>query len=994
MSEYLGIEKTAVQEPLINYVSEPSAEYMAKNGDKFYFSLGWEYLLPDDCLRMRAGKTGIILREIFINQFQKLNPGVDHLHAQKLIKDLENVPARLEGNQIVWEYLKGLRTVFIDYEKRERNLKLIDTDNIERNLFHVTDEFVYSDGFVTNRIDVVFFINGIPVYLGELKAANKADGIFEALKQITRYHRESPQLLAMVQVYALSHLIKFYYSATWNTTNKLLYDWKNEASDLFYDDIQRFEALVKAFFDKKRVVKVITDYLLFTREDDKPKKVILRPHQMRAVERIIQRASSGEKKRGLIWHTQGSGKTFTMIVAAEQLITNPLFENPTIILLVDRNELEAQLFQNLIKVGKEDMVVARSKRDLQNHLKADKRGIIISLIQKFDDIPENINSRKHIFILVDEAHRTTGGKLGTYLMAALPNATLIGFTGTPVDKSIHGQGTFITFGKDDQPQGYLDKYGIKESIEEGTTLKLHYSLAKNDLLVDKETLEREFLGLAESEGVSDIDELNRLLEDAVTLKTMLKNRDRIQKVTFEIVTHYREKVEPLGYKAFIVAVDREACALYKQELDKYFRPDESEVIISPGQNDTELLKKYHKSEDEEKQIRKAFRMDGAEPKFLIVTEKLLTGFDSPILYCMYLDKPMRDHVLLQAIARVNRPYEDEGGRKKPCGFVLDFVGIFENLQKALAFDSQDIEGIIEDIEKLKSEFLDLIVQANEYIKVIENKKGDKAVESLLEYFLDIEPREEFYNFYREISSIYDIISPDEFLRPYISVIETLTRMYKILKEAFELSTKVNKELSQKTIELVKKDTKNTNIQSSLHVYEIDEKTLQLIEENKASDTEKVFNLIKSIVEDIDSNVLTEPYLVSIGEKATNIAEQFKGRQNNTQFTLEKLKELVVEINEARRERVEKAMSKEIFSVFWTLKKAGIVEPEEKALNFEKVIKDNPNWFRIERQEREIRQALYKIVLSATMNNIPESTKLVTNIIDTMKAGKHNDAGRI
>ena len=356
------------------------------------------------------------------------------------------------------------------------------------------------------------------------------------------------------------------------------------------------------------------------------------------------------------------------------------------------------------------------------------------MIHKFEDMPENINTRENLFVLVDEAHRTTGGKLGNYLMGALPNATYIGFTGTPIDKTEYGKGTFITFGKDDPPKGYLDKYSIAESIEDGTTVELHYTLAPNELQVDKETLEKEFWALKEAEGVSDVEELNKVLEKAVNLRNMLKNRERVERVAKYVADHYRDNVEPMGYKAFLVAVDREACALYKEQLDKHLPKEYSKVVYSPFYNDPPELSKHHLSVTEEKRIRKAFRKPDELPKILIVTEKLLTGFDAPILYCMYLDKPMRDHVLLQAIARVNRPYEDDEGRKKPSGFVLDFVGIFDNLEKALAFDSQDIEGVVQDIEVLKGQFTELMDTARRITFL--SWKGRTGIK-LLKQFLSI-----------------------------------------------------------------------------------------------------------------------------------------------------------------------------------------------------------------------------------------------------------------
>ena len=222
------------------------------------------------------------------------------------------------------------------------------------------------------------------------------------------------------------------------------------------------------------------------------------------------------------------------------------------------------------------------------------------------------------------------------------------------------------------------------------------------------------MDLKELEGVSDIEEVNEVLERAVTLKNILKNGDRVQKVARFIANHILETIDRWGYKAFLVAVDREACVLYKEALDKFLPPDFSEVVISSGgKKDPEILQKFHLSETAEIEIRKKFRKPDEKPKIIIVTEKLLTGFDAPILYCMYLDKPMRDHVLLQAIARVNRPYEDDDGRRKPAGFVLDFVGIFDKLEKALAFDSDDVKGVIEGLDILKDHFANLMEQGRQ-----------------------------------------------------------------------------------------------------------------------------------------------------------------------------------------------------------------------------------------------------------------------------------------
>ncbi len=981
----LGSEKSSVQNPLIYYVSGLSEKYDVQNNQEKLLSLGWEYIKPEDAEKLRGGRNCLILKEIFTKQILKLNSDfIDNQMIEELIKKIELLPSTIEGNFHAWEYLKGIKTVYVTKEKRERNVKLIDSDP-EKNLFHVTDEFTFANGRYTNRFDIVFLINGIPIFFVETKASHKLGAIAEALDQVKRYHNETPEAMTMLQVYTLTDVIQFYYSATWNVSTKLLFNWKAEAKET------SFEKLVKDFFDKKRVVRTVLDYILFTRKDDELQKVVLRPHQMRAINKVVERVADKDKHRGLIWHTQGSGKTYTMIVAAQKIIENPLFENPTVIMLVDRNELESQLFSNLKAIGIEYLHIAESKRHLKELLKRDSRGLIVSMIHKFEKMPANIITRNNVFVLVDEAHRTTGRDLGNYLMGALPNATYIGFTGTPIDKTNYGSGTFIIFGKDDPPKGYLDKYGISESIEDGTTVKLHYALASNELLPDTETLEREFLNLKEAEGISDIETLNNVLKKAVHLKNMLKNQDRIKKVTAYIVDHYKNYVEPLGYKAFIVAVDREACALYKEELDKHLPEEYSKVIYSPFQNDEELLKKYYLSEEEEKRIRKAFTKPDQMPKILIVTEKLLTGFDAPILYCMYLDKPMRDHVLLQAIARVNRPYEDERGIKKPCGFILDFVGIFGNLKKALAFDSQDISEVVKDVETLKDKFKEMMeIAKQKYLSIIKNLQADKATEAILTHFKDETEREEFYKFYYDLANIYEILSPDAFLRPYIDDYDTLSRMLRIIREAYEPSLLDVREFTKKTEKLVQEHTKVGKLNPGLTVYEINKGMIKKIRDRKdeysVSDIEIIFNLMKSIDKVVTESVNDNPYLLSISERAKEISELFKKNQQNSQETIKNLIEIVEDIDSAKTEREKKNMSSDVFAIYWYLSKEKIPDAEIIANDLGKLFDEYPHWKINEEHERKIRKEFNKMLLNRNVE-LEKTTEIVKKLINILREAK-------
>ncbi|GGN03231.1 hypothetical protein GCM10007092_17080 [Thermus composti] len=443
----LGSERKAVQNPFLRYAQE----------------VGWTYLPPEEALRLRGGEGSPVLRTVLIEQLQRLNPGVvdSVAKAEEVLERLVRVRPDIEGNLEAWEYLKGLKTVFVEAERREKNLRLLDPERPEQNTFHITEKFRFANGRFRIRADIVLLVNGIPVVVVETKAATEEEGIAEALDQIRRYHEEGPELMAQAQLFALTNLVRFFYGATWSLSRKALFNWREQVGARHAAPQQTngapqpdFETLVKAFLVPSRILRVLTDYILFVRKDGELSKVVLRPHQMRATEKVLGRCRDPEKRRGLIWHTQGSGKTYTMLTVAKRLLEDPRFQNPTVLLVVDRNELQQQLFQNLEAVGFGHVHVAESKRHLRQLLKNDARGLIVTMIHKFDEADANLNLRSNIFVLVDEAHRSTGGDLGNYLMGALPNATFIGFTGTPIDRSAHGKGTFKVFGGGD-PGGYL-----------------------------------------------------------------------------------------------------------------------------------------------------------------------------------------------------------------------------------------------------------------------------------------------------------------------------------------------------------------------------------------------------------------------------------------------------------------------------------------------------------------------------------------------------------
>lgn len=898
---------------------------------------------------------------------------------EELLRKLNLPLPTITGNRDFLQHLQGDKTFFSKEENREFNLILINygenKGEHDKNVYEVTEEYYLFNGQYANREDVVFLINGIPVLVIECKNATKDEAIALGIDQIRRYHRETPEFFASEQIFTTTESIGFSYGVTWNINKRNIFNWKEE-------EIGNLEAKVKSFCSKQNILDYLKKYIIFAVQNEELNKYILAQHQKTAVVKVVERAIHHIKTRGLVWHTQGSGKTFTMIKTAELLFKAPEAEKPTILLLIDRNELEDQMVRNLESLGVKNVVKAENIKDLQRLLKNDYRGIIVSMMHKFRDMPADVNLRKNIYVLIDEAHRTTGGDLGTYLMAAIPNATLIGFTGTPVDKTVHGKGTFKTFGIEDE-SGYLHKYSIAESIADYTTLLLFYGMAPNELLVPREILEKEFLNLAEAFGVSDIEELNKILERAVNTRNFLKGQERVEKVAEYVARHYKENVEPMGYKAFLVGVDRPACAMYKKALDKFLPPEYSEVVYTGNNNDTEELKKYHIDAKKEKEIRKKFTKIGELPKILIVTEKLLTGYDAPILYAMYLDKPMRDHTLLQAIARVNRPYEnEEKDMKKPHGFVLDFVGIFDKLEKALAFDSKEINAIVKDIQLLKHLFKAKMEEnVPPYLQLIKFGFNDKDTDNLIAHFRDKSKRKEFFKLYKEVEMLYEIISPDKFLRPYIDNYATLSAIYQIVRNAYARRIQVDREFQRKTNELIQNKIGMSNLAQVNEFFEINEETIKKIQDTQENDNTRVINLIKSI-EKIAEKESDDPFLIGLQERAAQVEERYEDRQITTLEALAEIRKIYEDDIKRKKEQAETGFDGLTFFIYRTLLDKDFKKADEITRQIKAEFVNNPNWKTSEKELRDLRKGTYYAVLSEE-DNIDKAAAIVEELFNQL-----------
>ncbi|HYE36307.1 HsdR family type I site-specific deoxyribonuclease [Methylocaldum sp.] len=953
MSPKAPTEHKTVQSRILAYAEDIGWRYVPRAEAERRRRFDPEGATPEE----RARPASLYFGDVLHAQVLAFNPKYPSAEGA-LIGEFQRLTADIAGNRDFLLFLRNQGKFYCAEEKRELDLQLVDYRDLDRpqgewrNVYEVTEEFYVHNGRYGTREDVVFLVNGMPVLVVECKNATKDEAIALGVDQLRRYHEETPEVMVPEMLFTATEAIGFAYGVTWNTVRRNIFRWKSE-------EIGNLEAKVKSFCAVPHLLRFLRDFILFAEKEEELQKFILRQHQTVAVDKVVARALDGRRSRGLVWHTQGSGKTYTMIKAAEMLFKANAAQKPTVLLMIDRNELEDQMLKNLASLGLGNVAHADRIGTLNRLLDEkgqDYRGIVVTMIHKFRDMPANLNTRKNIFVLIDEAHRTTGGDLGNFLMAGLPNASFIGFTGTPVDKTAYGRGTFKTFGCEDD-QGYLHKYSIAESIEDGTTLPLYYNLAPNEMRVPHEIMEKEFLALAETEGIADIEELNRILERAVNLKNFLKGKDRVPKVARFVAGHFRENVEPLGYKAFLVAVDREACVFYKEALDRILPPEYSEIIFTGNNNDAAHLKRWHLDDKKEKQIRKNFTRPGEWPKILIVTEKLLTGFDAPILYALYLDKPMRDHTLLQAIARVNRPYENEAAEMvKPHGFVLDFVGIFDKLEKALAFDSDEVNAIVKDLGLLKQLFkAKMETKAPEYLALIGRKFDDKDVDNLIEHFRDKERRKEFFKEYKEIEMLYEIISPDAFLRPFMDDYTTLSAIYAVVRNAYARKVYVDKAFQKKTNALVREHIGALMVAEPPGDYlAIDKSTIDAIKQREDGNATKVINLVKSIEKTAEENS-DDPFLVALSERARAVQESFENRQTTTAEALAELLQAIERNERRKQEQAVKGVDALTYFVLCKLTDDGIPNPETASRKVAEAFVKYPNWRRSEAELREVRK---------------------------------------
>jgi type I restriction enzyme R subunit len=874
----------------LSTVERPIVDWLQK--------LGWEYVRPDH-LRRDVEEPFDLVR--LSEALKRLNPEIVKTDedVEKVINQLRRPLNDITGNREFFELLKGERSLVLKPGEKAKTIKLIDFENPDNNQYVVTNQFKFA-GYENVRFDIVLMVNGIPLVAIEAKAPTReAIDYREAVKQILRYEKQAPQIFKYLALTCVTDGISFRYD--WVTRDKF-FEWKD---DKFRDPVK---SSVFSLFDKKTLLDLISNYILFEKEREQIRKKLAMYQQVRAANLIVERVLEGRIKKGLVWHFQGSGKTLTMLFAAWKLKKASQLKNPTILLIVDRIDLEGQMWGTFSNVDFPYTAKAENSSDLVSKLRQESREVIITTIQKFEDIRDVLSRQENLIIFVDEAHRTQYGKLAMRMRQAFPQAFIFGFTGTPVEKGASGKSTFRTF----CPPGekYLDRYGIRESIEDGATVRIVYEPRLETFHVPRAILDREFF--EKTRGLSD-EEHQKVIDKSATLRTIMKSKERIDKIAQDVAEHFKTHVEPNKLKAQLVAVDREACALYKEALDKYLPPEYSVVIYTKNPNDimNPLLNRYNMQKEDQLQIsRGKFQKPNENPRILIVTDMLLTGFDAPIESVMYLDKPLRDHRLLQAIARTNRPYPG-----KEAGIIIDYVGIFKRLVKALNFETRDIEGIAVDFKKLKEEFKKTIAVVLKLFPGIPHTDSRDSLFGALEAIEDERAHKAFKQNLSKLRRLYETIAPDPELFDFIDDLTWLIEVNEAYNKLHNRKFSDLTEYEEKTRELIKDKLVIQKLDKILPTFEINKDYLKSLEQERLAKKQRIMEMRQALESHIKINLERNPIFESLSHRLERIVKV----KNESQLESE-LRQLVQEVAAVEEQAKKLNITDEEFALINAVKK--------------------------------------------------------------------------
>ncbi|OMD62994.1 DEAD/DEAH box helicase [Paenibacillus odorifer] len=719
----------------------------------------------------------VVLESRLSDAVKRINPWIDDNNLRKVVRLVTHIETSslMEANELIHQDLVNYISIEQDLGKGKKNqtVKLIDFENIDNNEFLVVDQFKVS-GVTDNIIpDIILFVNGIPLVVIECKSAFIANPLTQAVKQLERYQRDSERLFYYNQILITTcgQQAKF---GTVGAKLRHYGEWK-DPYPLRTTDVNGSpnpqDILVAGMLTKQNLLDLVRNFIVFEPEGGKTIKKLARYQQFRAVNKAIERvitATSLDDRGGVVWHTQGSGKSLTMLYLSVKLRRIKELENPTIIVVTDRKDLDTQITNTFRRCGFPNPQQAGSVAKLRELLKLGSGSTIMTTVQKFQEDQDNtaLSLETNIFVLVDESHRTQYKGLATNMRTVIPNACFLGFTGTPIDKQ--DKSTTRTFGS------YIDTYTIVESVADGATVPILYDGRMPELNIEGKTLDTLFERIFQMYSEEDRERIKQKYanEEAITASPK-----RIEAICLDILEHYESHIKPGGFKAQIVAINRETAVRYKITLDKLNAP-ESVVIMSGSHNDTAELRQFHLSKEQQKQYIERFKKPLSDDKltFIIVCDMLLTGFDAPVEQVMYLDKPLKEHNLLQAIARVNRTSD-----KKDYGLIVDYYGVSGFLKQALGiFNDKDVQGAMLPVE---SELPRLQTRHRSSMRFFDYiNKFD--LESCIKVLEPIDVRTEFDIAFKKFAQSMDMIMPNQAANPYRNDLKFLGKVRLAAKQRY------------------------------------------------------------------------------------------------------------------------------------------------------------------------------------------------------------------
>ena len=743
--------------------------------------LGWSHLdgttLVPEKSNHRSSLKDVVLTPNLEQAIQRINPWISEDNLRKVVREVTLIQTStlMEANKLFWERLTQYISVDQDLGsgRRGQTLKLIDFDNPENNEFLCVDQFKIQGPSQNIIPDILLFVNGLPLGVIECKAPFVTDPMAEGINQLRRYaNRRNPsdtegseKLFHYNQV-MVSTFRDGARVGTISSPVEYYLEWKDpyptDAKELG-SPANAQQLLIQGLLNPATFLDIIQNFTIYETDSGRTIKKIARYQQFRAVQKTIERLrASGDRKSkgGVIWHTQGSGKSLTMVFLTQKIRRDPLLRDYKLVFLTDRTQLDEQLTKTFRNAQGESVLNAKSVGHLKDLLARDASDLLTATIQKLQEGDFGyscLNDSDRIIVLADEAHRTQYGTLGAAINTALPNAPKIAFTGTPL---IISEKTNQEFG------GYIDTYTIEQAVADGATCQILYEGREATTKVTGDSLDALFDRYFQDKTP---EEKAAIKKKYGTEKAVLEAPQRIEWVGLDLVGHYRSTILPNGFKGILVTGSREAAVTYKQKLDQVPGAPESAVVISGDHNDPPHLAKWTNPADHKLAIENFKKPIHEHPlSLLIVKDMLLTGFDAPICQVMYLDRKLTDHTLLQAIARVNRT-----AANKFSGYIVDYYGLTDYLADALkVFSSTDVKGALKN---LKDEIPKL--QAA-HTRVKQHLKGLnlQAIDACIAALEDELKRQQFEADFRTFAKQVEIVLPDPAATPFLGDLKALGKV--------------------------------------------------------------------------------------------------------------------------------------------------------------------------------------------------------------------------